>query len=166
MPLQGNKEEFVVHPRKLKIRDCNILECFYVLTKYNQYNWINPRGKLFFFHMFSLFFILNKLCCLCQYFIDLCAPTAETLGLLCGLFQFNHKLAGTKKSQDDDQAFNSYDFHLYGLCCAVAHNVQKAKCMNDKGYIRAPLFCVIFYIVTSDYANDDSVKVPGTVLTT
>ncbi len=33
MPVQGNKEEFVVHPRKLKMRDCNIPERFYVLTK-------------------------------------------------------------------------------------------------------------------------------------
>ncbi len=47
MPLQGDKEEFDVHPRKLKLGDCNIPECFYFLTKYNQYNWIVPRGKFF-----------------------------------------------------------------------------------------------------------------------
>jgi len=49
MPLQGDKEEFVVHPRKLKMKDNNVPKRFYILTKYNQYNWIIPRSKVFFF---------------------------------------------------------------------------------------------------------------------
>ncbi len=69
--------------------------------------------------MSHLFFILNKLCCLCHYFIELHPPTAEELGLLCGSFRFNHELALPKKSQDDnDESFNSYDYHLYGLRCS------------------------------------------------
>ncbi len=44
MPLGSDKEEYVVHPKK---KDCNVPERFYVLTKYNQYNWIIPRGKFF-----------------------------------------------------------------------------------------------------------------------
>ncbi len=49
MPLQGNKEDFAVHPRKLKVIECNIPEHFCFLTKYNQYNWIVPRGEFLFF---------------------------------------------------------------------------------------------------------------------
>ncbi len=61
-----------------------------------------------------------------------------------------------------------YDFHLYGLHWDVAHNVQKAERMKlaVEGYICAALFCGIFYIVLSDYADNDSIKVPGTVTTT
>ncbi len=65
MPLQGDKEEFVVHPRKLKMRDCNIPECFYFLMKYNQYNWIVPRGKFYFFSIFSIWFSLLMTCIVC-----------------------------------------------------------------------------------------------------
>ncbi len=35
-----------------------------------------------------------------------------------------------------------------------------------EGYIRAALFHGIFYMVPSDYADDDSVEVPGTVQST
>ncbi len=51
MPLCGNKEEFVVHPKEKNVRECNVLEGFYV-TKYNQYNWIIPRGKFFSYVLF------------------------------------------------------------------------------------------------------------------
>ncbi len=64
MPLQGYKEEFVVHPRNLKMRDCNVLECFYVLTKYSQYNWIISRGKFSFFICSICFsFLMNCVVC-------------------------------------------------------------------------------------------------------
>ncbi len=44
-------------------------------------------------------------------------------------------------------------------------NIEKANCMKlaFEGYICAALFHSIFYIVLSDYADDDSIKVPGTV---
>ncbi len=131
IPLQGNKEEFVVHPRKLKKRDCNVPKCFYSLTKYNQYNLIVPRGKFLFFYIFNMVFTLNELYCLCHYFIELHPPTADALGLLCGLFQFHHKLAGPKKSSDEDEAFNLYDFCLYGLHCTILLDVQEADCMKS-----------------------------------
>ncbi len=88
---------------------------------------------------------------------------------MCGLFRFYHKLAVPKNSQDDDNnAFNSYDFHHYGLRCPVDQDVEKANCMKLalEGYLRATLFHGIFYIVPSDYADDDSIKVPGTVPST
>ena len=49
MPLLGDKEEYVVHPKEKNIRDCNVPEHFYALKKYNQYNWIISRGKFFCF---------------------------------------------------------------------------------------------------------------------
>ncbi len=118
--------------------------------------------------MFHLFLILNELCCLCHDFKDLCSPTANKLGLLCGLFRFYHELAGWKKSSDDHESFNLYDFCLYGLRCAVAHDIQKVQRMKlaIEGYLCAALFHGIFYIVPSDCADDDSVEVPGTVKTT
>jgi len=81
------------------------------------------------------------------YFLDLCPPTAKEIGLLCGLFRFYHKLAVPKNSQDDDNnAFNSYDFHHYGLRCPVDQDVEKANCMKLalEGYLRATLFRGIF----------------------
>ncbi len=76
---------------------------------------------------------------------------------MCGLFQFYQELAGVKKSQDDNEAFNLYDFCLYGLCCDVVHDVHKAEHMKlaVEGNISAALFHGIVYIVPSDYANDD-----------
>ncbi len=118
------------------------------------------------FHMFHLFFIFYKSCCLCHYFLDLCPPTAKEKGSLCGSFQFYHELVVPKKSQDDDdKAFNSYDFCLYGLRCAVEQDVEKAQCMklDVEGYLRAALFHCIFYIILSDYADDDRIEVPGIV---
>ncbi len=47
IPLHGDKEEYVVHPTCLKVREYNVPERFYILTKFNQYNWIVPRGKFF-----------------------------------------------------------------------------------------------------------------------
>ncbi len=47
--LRGDNEEYVVHPTCLKVRECNVLEHFYILTKFNQYNWIVPKGKFFIF---------------------------------------------------------------------------------------------------------------------
>ncbi len=45
--LRGDKEEYVVYPTERNVRECNVPERFYILTKYNQYNWIIPRGKFF-----------------------------------------------------------------------------------------------------------------------
>ncbi len=64
-------------------------------------NTTNTTGSLqearfFWFHMIHLNFIFTKSFCLCHYFLDLCPPTAEELGLLCGLFGFYHELAPTK----------------------------------------------------------------------
>ncbi len=133
-------------------------------------NTINTTGSFHeaFFHMFCLFFILNELHCLRHYFIEHHPPTADVLVLFCGLFRFYHKLAGAKKSQDDDKSFNSYEFHLYEIHCAVAHDVQKAERMKlaVEGYIHAALFLGIFYIIPSDYADNNSIEVPGTVTTT
>ncbi len=105
---------------------------------------------------------------MCHYFLDLCPPTAKDIGALCGLFQFYHELAVPKKPQDDDEAFNPYDFCLYGLRCAVQQDVEKAQRMKwtVEEYLRAALFHSIFCIVPSDYADDDSIKVPGTVPST
>ncbi len=102
-------------------------------------------------------------------FLDLCPPTGNELGLLCGSFQFYHELAPAKKSQDDDnKTFNSYDFHLYGLCCADEQDVEKAHHMKlaFEGSLHAALFHSIFYIVPSDFTDEDSVEIPGTVKTT
>ncbi len=104
-----------------------------------------------------------------MFFIELCPPTVEELGLLCGSFHFNHQLALPKKFQGiDDEAFNSYDYCLYGLRCAVQENIEQANCMKlaFEGYLSAALFHGIFHIVPSDYADDDSIKIPGTVTTT
>ncbi len=56
IPLRGDKEEYIVHPTCLKVRECNVLERFYILTKFNQYNWIVPRGKFVLFHTIHLNF--------------------------------------------------------------------------------------------------------------
>ncbi len=74
-----------------------------------------------------------------------------------------------KKFQDDDnKTFNSYHFHLYGLCCADEQDIEKDQHMKlaFEGYLHATLFHGIFYIIPSDFADDDSVKIPGTVKTT
>ncbi len=77
-----------------------------------------------------LFFMFNKLFYLCHYFLELCPPTANELGLLCGSFRFYHKLSFPKKSKyDDDNAFNLYVFCLFGLCCTVDEDVEKANGM-------------------------------------
>ena len=47
IPLRSDKEEYVVHPTCLKVREYNVPERIYILTKFNQYNWIVPRGKFF-----------------------------------------------------------------------------------------------------------------------
>ncbi len=46
-------------------------------------------------------------------------------------------------------------------------NVEKAQQMklSFEGYICAALFHGIFYIILSDFADDDNVKIPGTVKT-
>ncbi len=51
---------------------------------------------------------------------------------------------------------------------AVQEDVEKAQCMKlaFEGYLRAALFHIIFHIVLSDYADYDSIKIPGTVKTT
>ncbi len=56
MPLRCHKEEYVVHPSEKNVRECNVPERFYILTKFNQYNWIIPRGKFFLFHTIHLNF--------------------------------------------------------------------------------------------------------------
>ncbi len=94
-----------------------------------------------------------------SFLLELCPPTAEELGLLCGSFRFNHEIALPKKSQDnDDDAFNSYDYHLYGLRCANEEDVEKAQHMKlaFEGYLRAALLHGIFYIVPSDFADNKS----------
>ena len=168
IPLRSDKEEYVVHPTCLKVRECNVPEHFYILTKFNQYNWIIPRGKFLFYHTIHLNLFFQS-CCLFYYFLDLCPPTVNELGLLCGLFQFYHELALSKKTEDDnDNTFNSYEYRLYGLRCADQQDVEKAQQMKlaFEGYIRATLFHGIFYIVPSDFADDNNVEIPGTVKTT
>ncbi len=90
------------------------------------------------------------------------------MGLLCGSLRFFHELAGGKKDDENNDSFNSYPFRLYGLRCAVPLDVQHAERMKlaMEGYIRAVLFHGIFYIVPSDYANEDSAELPGSVPTT
>lgn len=60
MTLRGDREEFVVYPTKSKMKDCNIPERFQILTKYNQYNWIVPKGKFFTFRFFFIDNIFNE----------------------------------------------------------------------------------------------------------
>ncbi len=100
------------------------------------------------------------------FFLELCPPTGNELGLLCGLFQFYHELALSKKIEDDDnEMVNLYEYCLYGLHCADEQDFEKAQQMKFafEGYIRAALFHGIFYIVPSDFADDDNVEIPGTV---
>ena len=52
IPLRGDKEEYVVYPTEKNVRECNVLEHFYILTKFNQYNWIIPRASFFCFKQF------------------------------------------------------------------------------------------------------------------
>ncbi len=124
---------------------------FWIVSMFSQ-NTTNTTGSFqeaSFFHMLHLFFIFKKLCCSCHYFLDLCPPTAKELGVLCELFWFYHELAVPKKSQDDDdKAFNSYDFCLYGLCCAVEQDIEKAQHLKlaIERYLHATLFHCIFFI--------------------
>ncbi len=88
---------------------------------------------------------------------------------LCGSFHFNNELALPKKSQDsNDEAFNFYDYCLYGLCYTVQEDVEKVQHMKlaFEGYLHAASFHGIFHTVPSDYADDDSIEIPGTVKTT
>ncbi len=61
-----------------------------------------------------------------------------------------------------------YEYCLYGLHCADEQDFEKAQQMKFafEGYIRAALFHGFFYIVPSDFADDDNVEIPGTVKTT
>ena len=63
IPLRGDKEEYVVHPTCLKVRECNVPEHFYILAKFNQYNWIVPRGKFFVPYDPFEFLFLNHVVC-------------------------------------------------------------------------------------------------------
>ncbi len=56
IPLCGNKEEYVVYPIEKNAREYNVPERFYILTKFNQYNWIVPKGKFFYFYTICLNF--------------------------------------------------------------------------------------------------------------
>ncbi len=56
MPLCGNKEEYVVHPTEKNVRECNVPEHFYVLTEYNQYNWIIPTSFFVSYDLFDFYF--------------------------------------------------------------------------------------------------------------
>ncbi len=97
-----------------------------------------------------------------HYFLDLCPPTGNELGLLCGLFQFYHEFALSKKIEDDDnKTFNLYDFCL-SIHCADEQDVEKEQQvkLSFEGYLHAA------YIIPSDFADDDSVEIPGTVKTT
>ncbi len=61
-----------------------------------------------------------------------------------------------------------YDFCLYGLRCAVWLDVQEAERLRlaVERYIPAALFQGIFHIIQSDYSDDESIEVPGTITST